>query len=310
MVVCFHYLNFNNGIEYIIPNDEIRNYEAFGAKGVNKFYIISGFVIVYAMTNNGYKFMYYAKYVLNRIIRIIPTYAITIFAIFIFSQIICYKTFDWDWKQILSNLTFTVDSWEGQKWINPVFITLKVEFQFYLALGLLLPIIMKNNFLKFFIYSAWLLSGRMTYEEQTFLLYSPYFITGITLFEIYSNKEIILNSVILACLFLFVFYYHDLQDTIIMLMTVILILWLKINSGLIAFYGKISYSLYLTHGLTGGWFLFFTTKDNYFHINHGFAILIALALSILGAYFFHLLIEKPSINTGNRIRYDSGKLFS
>ena len=95
-----------------------------------------------------------------------------------------------------------------------------------------------------------------------------------------------------------------------MLMTVILILWLKINSGLIAFYGKISYSLYLTHGLTGGWFLFFTTKDNYFHINHGFAILIALALSILGAYFFHLLIEKPSINTGNRIRYDSGKLFS
>ena len=303
----FHFICFNNGIGDIYWNAKVKSIATYGAQGVEMFYIISGFVITFALTRSRYKIIHYGKYVLKRVIRIIPVFFMTIVAIFGF-EFLMAKLFwgyemEFDYSNIFANLTFTVDLWEGATWINPIFSTLGVEFQFYLLIGLLLPLIQWNLWSKYVILSSLIIFGIITREHQTVLVNMPYFALGIVMHDIYAKKVLNSSYVYLGLLFIVLLRFYMWEDFIVSLITLLLFLFAKPSFRLSNEVGKVSYSLYLTHGLFGGWLLFFLSRDEYVNLNPYLSIPMAFLFSVLGAKAFYMLFEKPSINLGKKIKY-------
>lgn len=308
MVMLFHFISYNNGLGFIYWNEGVRKFSEWGAQGVEMFYIVSGFVISYALYRVDYRFKDFPKYVAKRIFRIVPPYVLTIISIIGVSWFLA--TFIWkyeyifEWKNILVNMLYLVDSIEGTSWINHIFVTLKVEMQFYLLIGLLFPLIKINHWYKYAICLLLLIIGAKTLHLYTVFFNAPYFICGMVLHDIYSergNKNV--GYALLAILLVWLSYFYSYQDVIITAITIIFILFLKLDFKLSNRIGRISYSLYLTHGLFGGWFLFFTSRDEYINLSPYFIVPCACILSILGAAIFYRVIEKPSIRLSKSIVY-------
>lgn len=308
IVMLFHFISYHNGLGFIYWNENVRAISEWGAQGVEMFYIVSGFVISYALYRVNYSFKDFPKYVGKRIFRIVPPYVLTIFSIIGVSYILA--TFLWkyeyifEWKNIVVNMFYLVDSIEGTSWINDIFVTLKVEMQFYILIGLLFPLMKLNNWYKYGICLLLLIVGANTLELYTVFFNAPYFVCGILLHDIYSGKGN-KNMAYFPLLILigWLSYFYSYQDVVITAITIIFILFLKIDFKLTNRIGRISYSLYLTHGLFGGWFLFFTSRDGYINLSPYFTIPCACILSILGAAIFYRIIEKPSIRMSKSIVY-------
>lgn len=305
MVMGFHFISFHNGKDFIIYNEKIRTLSEFGAQGVELFYIISGFVIAYSFERNQYQIKNYLTYLAKRIIRIIPTYFIAmILALAIGTILDVYLwelPFKFDWKQFFANLTFTCDLFEIP-WYNELYKTLKVEFQFYLAIGLLWPL-MKHKISRSIITILWLIGAYFTAQHQTLLINGPYFLIGVSLCFIYLKRDLIYNWTTTAFCLAFIGTFYEMQDFIIVVIGVALINLPVLTTKLSEKIGKSSYSLYLFHGTIGGWFLYFFTKDHLIHLNHKIAILIASVLSVLIALLFYRFLEKPFIKLGKQLKY-------
>ena len=306
-VLAFHFICFNNGIRDIYWNETVKGIAIYGAQGVEMFYIISGFVITFALTKSGYKIIHYGKYVLKRIIRIIPVFFMTIFAIYSFeffmAKIFWGYEMQLDYLNILANLTFTVNLWEGANWINPIFSTLGVEFQFYLLIGLLLPLIQYKVWSKYVILSLFILAGLNTMGHQTVLVNMPYFALGIVMHDIYTKHLLKSSYIFLGVLLIVLLRYYYIEDFITCGITILLFLLIKPSFRVSNAIGEISYSLYLTHGLFGGWLLFFLSQEHYINLSPYLIIPLAFIFSLIGAKLFYILFEKPSIKFGEKIRY-------
>jgi peptidoglycan/LPS O-acetylase OafA/YrhL len=231
----------------------------------------------------------------------------TIFAIFSFeffmAKIFWGYEMQLDYLNIFANLTFTVDLWEHATWINPIFSTLGVEFQFYLLIGLLLPLIQIKLWSKYVVLSSLILCGLITMEHQTVLVNMPYFALGIVMHDIYTKKVLNYSYLYIGLLFIVLLRFYMWEDVIVTLITLLLFLFVKPSFRLSNEIGKVSYSLYLTHGLFGGWLLFFLSRDDYLNLSPYLTIPMAFLFSLIGAKAFYLLFEKPSINLGKKIKY-------
>lgn len=308
IVMLFHFISYNNGNDFIYWNAGVRAFSEWGAQGVEMFYIISGFVISYALYRADYSFLDYPRYVAKRVLRIVPPYFLTIFAIIGVSYALA--TFFWkyeyvfEWRNIFANMFYLADSMSNTSWINHIFVTLKVEIQFYLLIGLLFPFMKINQWYKYGIALVFLIIGAQTLEHYTVFFNAPYFVCGIILHDIYTNRG--RNEIsygILVFLLAWLSYFYTYQDVVISALTIIFVLFLKLDFKWSNQLGRVSYSLYLTHGLFGGWFLFFTSRDEYINLSPYLIIPLACLLSIIGASVFYGIIEKPSIRWSKGILY-------
>lgn len=306
-VMGFHFICFYNGIGDIYWNETVKEIATYGAQGVEMFYIISGFVITYALTRGGYKIINYGKYALKRITRIIPVYFMVILAIYSVEFVLA--AFFWgyelqlDYSNILANLTFTVDLWEGATWINPIFSTLGVEFQFYLLIGLLLPLLEYRAWIKYAVLFLMIVVGLYTMGHQTVFYNAPYFAIGIVLHDLYSRRLITTSYISISLILIFLLTFYNVEDFAVALLTIILVIFVKPSFKLSNAIGEISYSLYLTHGLFGGWLLFFLSREEYVNWSPYIIIPFAVLFSLIGAKVFYILFEKPSISLGKKIKY-------
>ena len=301
-VMLFHFISFWNGEDHVVQNESVRDASKFGAQGVELFFIISGFVIVYSFQLRNYKIKHYGKYLLKRILRIIPVYWSAIAAILLVANL-WSEGLGWDWNNIAANMFFLVDAFEGCTWVNEIFNTLGVEFQFYLIIGLLYPLIQKNLFIRYGTLILWLTAGILTKDHYSFLVNAPYFITGIILLDIYQNGLKTHTQIALAVIVAVLGFLYEPADLLITLFAILCFLWIRPNWSFTNWVGNSSYSLYLTHGLFGGWFLFFGTRSEYLGWNEWWMIPIACVISILSAYAFYWVFERLAIKVSRRIKY-------
>jgi len=310
-VAMFHFINHSVGEKLLVQNDTIRSISEYGAQGVELFFIISGFIIPYALFNGKYHLTDFFRYIAKRFIRLFPPYIATIFAIhlvgFILCKLIWKIDFDIHWKQMAANILFLADFFPTIDWINPIFITLKVEVQFYILIGLFFPFFIKN---KTFLYCSifiFIAIGIITQNHYTVFSNSPYFFIGLMSFFIYSKGWKAEYITALIFIFIILALYYLPEDFIVALLGVALLLGLPNNFKPLQFTGKISYSLYLIHGLIGGWFLYFTSDFNLWKNYNWVMIFLAFLLSWFGAFVFYLCIEKPCLKISGRIKYGSIK---
>jgi peptidoglycan/LPS O-acetylase OafA/YrhL len=221
------------------------------------------------------------------------------------------------WRQLFANGFFMVDfinafdflrpHFPDNTWINPIFATLKVELQFYLLIGLLFPFIVKNK--QLFLLSTILLLaiGVYTHESDTFFVNAPFFLLGLTAFfirQVEFHRVYIIAAVIIFVDLISIYAIHD---TIVAIIAFALIMWLPNNFKVLNLTGKISYSFYLIHGLSGQQFLYFmrntTLSKEYPYLLIIFALLIAWS----AAFLIYQFVEKPSIGLSKKFKYKNVK---
>ena len=275
----------------------------FGFVGVEMFFIISGFVIPYALYKRSYVLKDWSNFLLRRVIRIEPPYLVCIILTILLNLLSTlsplYKggAFQLNISSILLHIGYLVPFFK-ETWLSPVFWTLAIEFQFYILAALIFPLIVsKKNYLKILILVIFLSSYCLIPSGNFIFHYSSFFVLGIVLFYQKCNflkKEYahVINVALLAL----IYYQFSTVILIASLITSGAITFLTNweNKGLL-FLGTISYSLYLIHVPVGGRII--NLAKNFITSNNGSAliILVALMVTLVTSYIFYRIVELPSL---------------
>jgi peptidoglycan/LPS O-acetylase OafA/YrhL len=274
----------------------------YGWLGVYMFFLLSGFIICWAIPEN-YSWKLSSRFILKRVVRIEPPYIISIVMAIImnFFWVAHYRP---DWVNAVCHLAY-LNSFLGQPYLSPVYWTLGIEFQFYLFVALCFPWFTGKR-------GAWLLlllsilPVFLKVPGNTLINSFPVFALGI-LYYLYKVKGKTLNDVLVFGILITAcsVYSVGLAQTCAALLALgILLLPLK-SYPVISFLSKISFSLYLTHDIIGSNLVVYLgmllPKSLFFK---GVEFLTGLGVSILFAWGFYLLVEKPCLKLSKQVNYN------
>jgi exopolysaccharide production protein ExoZ len=292
-----------------------------GVMGVDLFFIISGFIMVYITQNNDGSWDYLKKFFIKRLIRIWPVYVIlTLF--------IAIPSFDFEglYKLFLAFIFYPND-------YPPLKVgwTLNYEMYFYLIFGLSLLgkgarwWLFSTIIFATLIYLPHLYANHISFSVNSNYNFTGYlklitnpiiwdFVAGIMIAKLYLSSFKINNSKItflssIACIFCIAIYYlikgEDIRGIMgygFPLALLVLILTLHFKNIKFKCYkwliwlGDISYSLYLSHPLAVRWchHIGVSINNPYIAIIATLSVLIPLSLFI--ASISHELIEVKLCN--------------
>ncbi|MDF5731549.1 MAG: acyltransferase, partial [Rhizonema sp. PD38] len=134
MVVLVHF--FGTGF---LENSVITKISSYGQHGVIIFFVISGFIIPYALSKKNYSLKNFNEFIIRRLARLNPPYYTSVFL-----TVSLYYLFPQNEQPLFSlskmflHLTYLVP-FSGEIWYNNVYWTLAIELQYYLIIGLLYP---------------------------------------------------------------------------------------------------------------------------------------------------------------------------
>jgi peptidoglycan/LPS O-acetylase OafA/YrhL len=319
--VCIMHLF--NATGYFDANDTFFNtylspLTMIGRVGVPVFFVISGFIIPYSMWANKYDFPgSWANFMLRRITRIEPPYVLSIFvtlAVFVVSASLVGNSFSVDWLNVLGHIGYVniFNLVDDKGWILGVYWTLAVEFQYYLVISLLFPLLFLGDIRKNIVSIVLLLFvsipiAKWINDEGFIFRHIPLFLAGILTFK-FSIKRIQLSTylplilVVLAA----IYYEFGVLYTLSSIFTcVMIVLNIDIKFKFMYFLGTISYSLYLMHWTFG--VEIFQKSTQYFFPNADnnlklvlvfFSVLFSIGLS----YLYYIIIEKPAIKWAKALK--------
>jgi peptidoglycan/LPS O-acetylase OafA/YrhL len=256
-VVLYHFVC--KTIDYIQSENIISIFE-YGKRGVDLFFIISGIVIPLSMIGNGYNYKKFGNFITRRIIRIEPPYlvAIVVGIIYLYVRNFIPGSSDLDltpsFTQVLLHIGYLIPFFEGYDWINQVFWTLSIEFQYYLLLSLLMPLLLTEKYLWRFLFYAVFISMSYLAIERAFLPYwGSLFMVGIVYALFHAKRFEITEFIIVFVLVLTsVHLTLGIFDLVLSVITIGLIMFIpNFKSKLSVFFGNISYSLHVLHSITG-----------------------------------------------------------
>lgn len=312
-VVCYH---FSNGtMPSIVPNG-FGSFFEWARLGIPMFFVISAFVIPYSMYTAGYTVRNAGRYFIKRMARMAPPAwaSIAILISIYFGAILLngdpISGMTWPGTSVtavLSNLLFSFVLFDVDKYIE-VYWTLEVEFQFYILIALLLPLILRfhaNQLALSLIFIGMSTLYFINPERVLFFKYNSYFIMGILLF-LYKMKLVGRNYFIYAFAFASIACYMQvgMMNMCGAVIGIFLIAYLRFSHPVTNFLGMISFSLYITHHNVG------VVAEFLLRNLYGpdpsepvrllmFAVYLALAIGF--AWVFYKFVEEPSLKLSKRI---------
>lgn len=314
MVCIFHFTNDTT----FLPSDTILHLIGKnGWSGVQLFFLISGFVIPYSLHKVDYSYQncfYLSKrFLARRFIRIEIPYFVSILLVLFVGYLYAispyYKGngFELDFENIFLHL-FYLNSFFDKPFLSSVYWTLGIEFQFYLLMIFIFPLLIKRSIRFIFILLFWYGLSFVFADVHLIFGYMPYFGLGILLFRNYIKVEKQNYFYFTAILLLSVSLFESRVSFFVVLIA-FLIVYFKPNFSFwgSAFLGTISYSLYLIHLSIGGRMISLTalfTQNIYFRI---ISVLIIVLICICASYIYYLLIEKPSLNLAKKTHEQKNK---
>jgi peptidoglycan/LPS O-acetylase OafA/YrhL len=299
---------------YLSQDSAVYSVSLFGRAGVQVFFVISGFVIPYALHSSGYRIRDFGRFLLKRLIRLDPPY---LAAILLAIAVAAYHTwmegtaFEYSVPQLLVHLGY-LNVFFRYQWVNAVFWTLGVEVQYYIAIGLLFPLLLRRNLFWFGVAPICLtLASRPTLQLYLFR-HLPFFLLGIAAFHYRRGMlsrlqfAVIVIATTLFNLFIGQIIAATPAATLIVAATSVVaalaIATLSFAPRPLVWLGMISYSLYLVHypiGVLAG--------NAIRHVFPGLpslvVVLLTMAQCLAAAWGFYLLIERPSVRWSKRVSY-------
>lgn len=202
MVVAYHYLGRNHShwgtsVPELFPF--ASKYAAYGALGVQLFFIISGFVIL--MSAEGRSL---GQFVASRLSRLFPAYWVAVMATAAMMTWLSRpdEFRDFSISDVLINLTMTQSAF-GVASVDGVYWTLWVELLFYVLVAILIwRGITESRVLA--LAFIWPLIGAISMKADGILddllipKYSPFFAAGMVIYLIYRNGHSLLRWLVLT----------------------------------------------------------------------------------------------------------------
>ncbi|WP_084165768.1 acyltransferase family protein [Dyadobacter crusticola] len=307
LLVCFYH--FTDRADFLSDTNVLKALFRHGHYGVEIFFIISGLVIPYSMAKASYTFSQAWTFLKKRIVRIEPPYLICVLLALSLNYLTTTtpfyvgKAFSIDYAQVFAHVGY-LNAFVGKDWLNPVFWTLAVEFQYYIVIALIFPLI-SSRIPVVWITTLILFNGLSFYFDRNYLFnFSVFFSTGIIIYRLLVDKLTLTNFAICgAVLIAFTLYRYSYFEALVILATSTLILIPLRPTSLTTFFGNISYSLYLLHFLVGLRVINITQRfvDN--EVLRSAAVFAALLVSVFAAYLYYRLIEKPCKEASQSIKY-------
>ncbi|MGC2109036.1 MAG: acyltransferase [Candidatus Korobacteraceae bacterium] len=286
----------------------------FGYLGVEIFFVISGFVIPWSLYRSQYVLRDYPRFLLKRNVRLYPPYlasiAITILATnFILVPLFHIPRMTVTGHDLLLHLGYLNDI-AGVRWVNVAYWTLAIEFQWYLLVGLALPLLAGSRIARFAGAAGMIaLFFVFPYNDRLIFHYIPVFLIGVFVFQ-YRARLIALRQMLglIAVMTLAMLRPLGWLFVVVSVATGLLIALSTFHSRAGDRVGDISYSLYLLHlpigvsviGCLSHWLPF---SSWYL----GILDVIGVAASAWAAWIMYRIIEKPSQELSSSIRLIHGK---
>lgn len=307
-VAWFHFTNGGG----LLQEGWLKATGSYGWLGVEVFFVISGFVIPYSMFQGGYRLrQHFGAFLLKRIVRIEPPYlAVILLSLslwYLSSMIPGFRGSEpnLSMAQILLHLGY-LNVFFGFPWINPVFWSLAIEFQYYLFVAVAFPafahesLAIRVGALLVFCFSSWL------FPDPAYVFhYAVLFALGIVAFwKLVGIAS--MQSYVLLTLGITALGVGTMGAPIALVGAVsnVVIGFVRFSHcKSLAFLGVISYSLYLVHVPIGGRVVNFGTRFAE-SLTIQLAVLVAaLVASALVAYAMYLSIERPAQRWSWLFRY-------
>jgi peptidoglycan/LPS O-acetylase OafA/YrhL len=190
-------------------------------------------------------------------------------------------------------------------WYNDVYWTLAIEFQYYLIIALVFPLLIHRS--KVYNYILILALSVLAFainEHSLIFTYGLLFVAGILLFQVrigyLSQKEF--GAMLLTVLILLYIRFDD-RYLVAALLPYFFITYFEFTDKVSKFLGQISYSVYLVHIPIGGRII--NLSETFFkdELTRSLMVFVALAVSIFAAWVFFVVIEKPAINWSKKLIY-------
>ncbi len=316
MVVFFHFSTHNsyNG-DYLSETNLLRVVGSYGYLGVYAFFVISGFIIPYSLAQNNYKIKNSFIFLKKRMWRLWPAYFVSLLLVMLHTKLHSSMwgiEFRIEWLKFFLHLIY-LPSIFGYEWYNILYWTLGIEFQFYILMALAYPFFVHKHkivrvvtLLLFALIYLFFQDGRYVTSQ------SALFVFGILAFMLYTSRLSLLEFLILMSLnVIFVQFQHangPILIAIVGVVTSLVIVYVNLDFWIGKELGKISYSLYLTHGFIAVNALLFSLKIEYVKEYEWLRILVlvvSMIFSIALAYLYWFLIERPSQLKSKEIEYEA-----
>lgn len=306
MVCLFHFTNGNGN--FISEESWIKAIAGKGWLGVEIFFVISGFIIPYAMAQGGYRLRDLPRFLFRRWVRIDPPFWASIFLVIGLNALATWwlrLAFTFDWSRLLLHFGYLIPFFPPHQWLNGVYWSLAVEFQYYLVIALLFPLLLHHSRLCFWLMTAALLSISIHISRPDLVTdYLMFFVLGFALFRRFAGRmhgsEFYLFS---SVVFLAISYKFSLKYVLAGFFPWLLIaFWPGLRVRGFRWLGMISYSLYLIHlplaKLLIPWAAQHIDGDGPRLVFVGFLFCLTASL----AYGFYRLIEQPAARWSRKFR--------
>lgn len=284
----------------------------FAWLGPHQFFILSGFVMTWSLWVIHYRLSMFPRYLLRRMVRLDPPYFVTIALVILASLVgsmiisnMVHGQYAFEWHRVFSHAAYATAILD-QKWYSPVFWTLGIEFQFYLLLGLVYPLVTSSNAWVRWAAFAGMFAAYLPMwgQVQTTWMnaYLPFFMIGFLIFQYHARIICEREYWLLTIPLLLVSMTYTPVLILYSFVTVGLLLEDRIRSRVGEFLGQISYSLYLIHMPIGiplvriG--LRFCDSDS----DRVLLALMVMAVCVAAAWMFYHAVERPSHRLARRVR--------
>ncbi len=306
LAVCLFHFSCGNP-SYLSSDDLLKSIGSYAWLGVEAFFVISGFVIPYALHQRQYRWADAPGFFWRRLKRLEPPYLVCIVLVIVLAYLSALapgfrgSALDWSWPRLLAHVGY-LNAFLGYDWLNPVFWTLAIEFQFYLFLALYFPLFKRGHALveclALVLFAA---LGLLGHANKALLLHwLPLFAIGVATCQYFVGR---FNhwqfAVTLGFAALCTGYVIGWQEMFAGLITIAILLAFKTRElprffAPLSFAGTISYSIYLLHVPIGGRVINLASRlpDTAAYRYAGIAA--AFAVSVFLAYWFWRYIERPS----------------
>jgi peptidoglycan/LPS O-acetylase OafA/YrhL len=305
--VCYLHLTFS------LPPSWLGSSGYYGRLGVEIFFVISGFIIPYSLYKGGYRLRNYGTFMLKRMIRLDPPYLIAIALIVPLGYLSAAMPgfrgppYHVSTSQLLLHFAY-LNAFFSSNWLNPVFWTLAIEFQFYLLLGLLFPLILHRSpavrYLLFAALAALAVVSSSKYYEGCVFHWLFLFAQGMIAF-LWFKRLVTTWEYCLLSLILFGGASYTLGPLIAVtgISTACLILLIGGSNKIMLFFGNISYSLYLIHNPTGVKVVNLGIRFANNWVGYLGLLIAGMVVSIAAAYALYYFVEKPARKWSSAIFY-------
>lgn len=281
-----------------------------GIFGVQTFFVISGFIIPYSMYSAGYQFRDFFSFFVKRLARLEPPYlfslVLALAILFLKSRIAASEQLTMpDTLHIALHIGYLIPFFENYTWLNEVYWTLAVEFQFYIFIALFfVPLTRSSAPLRWLLYAG-ILAFSFVGSYQFLPQALPYFLLGILLFLFQTRRvgpsEFWTATALTSLLIVFRFPPVGLAFGLVTVLGVCFFQKQKVW-GLHQL-GKFSYSIYLLHPLIGSSIINVLSHRVHTPIQKCGVVSVGLLATLAFSWLMYRLIEQPSQKLSKSITY-------